>query len=120
MRNIRHLDGTTAFIYLFKGNMEMFAIPAPENFLKTINMDKSAMIEAMCGEFACKLFREGALSFEQGAEFCGTTIYGFLDMVSTAGIPVINYSPLQKIRASRLLVPLASCFLAKRKTLFLP
>ncbi|MFP3090156.1 UPF0175 family protein [Treponema sp. TIM-1] len=56
-------------------------------------MDKSTVIEIMRGEFACKLFREGALSLEQGAEFCGITIYEFLDMLSAAGIPVINYSP---------------------------
>jgi predicted HTH domain antitoxin len=73
--------------------METLVIPVPENFLKTVNMDKSAMIEAMRGEFACKLFREGALSLEQGAEFCGITIYDFLDLISAAGIPVINYSP---------------------------
>jgi predicted HTH domain antitoxin len=51
------------------------------------------MIEAMRNEFACKLFREGSLSLEQGAEFCGITIYEFLDILSIAGIPVINYSP---------------------------
>jgi predicted HTH domain antitoxin len=51
------------------------------------------MIKAMHSEFACKLFREGALSLEQGAEFCGITIYDFLDILSAAGIPISNYSP---------------------------
>jgi predicted HTH domain antitoxin len=73
--------------------METLAIPVPENFLETVHMDKSTIIEAMRSEFACKLFREGVLSLEQGAEFCGITIYDFLDIVSAAGIPVINYSP---------------------------
>jgi predicted HTH domain antitoxin len=73
--------------------METLTIPVPENFLKSVNMDRSTMIETMRNEFACKLFREGALSLEQGAEFCGITIYEFLDILSAAGIPVINYSP---------------------------
>jgi predicted HTH domain antitoxin len=73
--------------------METLTIPVPENFLEAVNMDKGAMIEAIRSEFACKLFREGVLSLEQGAEFCGITIYAFLDIVSAAGIPVVNYSP---------------------------
>jgi predicted HTH domain antitoxin len=73
--------------------METLTIPVPENFLKTVKMDKGSMIEAMCSEFACKLFREGILSLEQGAEFCGINIYEFLDRLSTSGISLINYSP---------------------------
>jgi predicted HTH domain antitoxin len=73
--------------------METLAIPIPENFLEAVQMDKNTMIEAMRSEFAGKLFREGALSLEQGAEFCGITIYEFLDVLSAAGIPVINYAP---------------------------
>jgi predicted HTH domain antitoxin len=72
--------------------METLTIPVPTNFLEAVNMDKSTMIEVMCSEFACKLFRKGVLSLEQGAEFCGMTIYEFLDILSAAGIPVMNYS----------------------------
>ncbi|MDR3122525.1 MAG: UPF0175 family protein [Treponema sp.] len=37
------------------------------------------------------MFREGKISLEQGAEFCGMNIYEFLDILAAAGIPAITY-----------------------------
>jgi predicted HTH domain antitoxin len=71
--------------------MEMLAIPIPEDLLKSANMDKNAMIEIIRYDLAGRLFREGKISLEQGAELCGMNIYEFLDILAVAGIPVINY-----------------------------
>jgi predicted HTH domain antitoxin len=71
--------------------METLAIPIPEYLLEAANMDKNAMIEIIHDDLALRLFREGKISLEQGAELCGMNIYEFLDILAGAGIPVINY-----------------------------
>jgi predicted HTH domain antitoxin len=71
--------------------METLAIPIPENILEAANMDKNAMITIIRYDLALRLFREGKISLEQGAELCGMNIYEFLDILAAAGIPVINY-----------------------------
>jgi predicted HTH domain antitoxin len=71
--------------------METLAILIPENLLEATNMDKNAMIKIIRYDLALRLFREGKISLEQGAELCGMNIYEFLDILAVAGIPVINY-----------------------------
>lgn len=71
--------------------METLTIPIPENLLEAADMDKNAMIELIRHDLAGRLFREGKISLQQGAEFCDMNIYEFLDILAAAGIPVINY-----------------------------
>jgi predicted HTH domain antitoxin len=71
--------------------METLAIPIPENILEAANMDRNAMITIIRYDLALRLFREGKISLEQGAELCAMNIYEFLDILAAAGIPAINY-----------------------------
>jgi predicted HTH domain antitoxin len=71
--------------------METLAISIPKNLLEAANMDKNAMIKIIRYDLAFRLFREGKISLEQGAELCDMNIYEFLDILATAGIPAINY-----------------------------
>ncbi|MDR1030972.1 MAG: UPF0175 family protein [Treponema sp.] len=51
--------------------METLAILIPENLLKAANMDRNVMIKIIRYDLALRLFREGKISLEQGAELCG-------------------------------------------------
>jgi predicted HTH domain antitoxin len=75
--------------------MDTLTIPVPEAVLAAASMNTVELSTAMRSEFAVKLFREGKLSLEQCAEFCGMTIYGFLDELSRTGTPVIDYDPAE-------------------------
>jgi predicted HTH domain antitoxin len=77
--------------------METLAVPVPKKLLEAANMDKSAIIAIIRGDLAGRLFREGKISLEQGAESCGMNIYDFLDTLAAVGIPVINY-PAEELK----------------------
>jgi predicted HTH domain antitoxin len=73
--------------------MQTITISVSDTVLASTNMDKNEMAQAMCREFAVKLFREGGLSLEQSADLCKMNIYDFLSVLSRAGVPVIDYTP---------------------------
>nr|AGS52678.1 hypothetical protein [uncultured bacterium contig00064] len=69
------------------------AIPVTESILTALKMNEMEIASLMRRESAFKLYKDGSLTLKQGADLCGVDIYDFMTMLSSANIPVIDYSP---------------------------
>ena len=73
--------------------MFSIAIPIAESIMTALKMNEAEITTLMRRESAFKLYKDGALTLKQGADFCGVDLYDFIVMLSDAKIPVIDYSP---------------------------
>jgi len=69
------------------------AIPITESILLALKMNEAEIASLMRRESAFKLYQNGSLTLKQGADLCGVDLYDFMTMLSSANIPVIDYSP---------------------------
>jgi predicted HTH domain antitoxin len=73
--------------------MVSVAIPITESVFSALKMNEVEIATLMRRESAFKLYQDGALTLKQGADLCGVDLYDFMAMLSSANIPVIDYSP---------------------------
>jgi len=73
--------------------MVSVAIPITESVLAALKMNEAEIAALMRRESAFKLYQNGSLTLKQGADLCGVDLYDFMTMLSSANIPVIDYSP---------------------------
>jgi len=69
------------------------AIPVTESVLMALKMNEAEISALMRRESAFRLYQNGSLTLKQGADLCGVDLYDFMTMLSSANIPVIDYSP---------------------------
>jgi predicted HTH domain antitoxin len=74
--------------------MEMIylTIPLPDHLLVSMNMNTEEIITSMRKEYGLKLYHQGKLTLSQSAEFSGMNIYEFMSLLTSSGIPVIDYN----------------------------
>jgi predicted HTH domain antitoxin len=73
--------------------MVSVSIPITESVLTALKMNEAEIAVVMRRESAFKLYQNGSLTLKQGADLCGVDLYDFMSMLSSANIPVIDYSP---------------------------
>jgi len=56
-------------------------------------MNEAEKAAIMHRESAFNLYQNGSITLKQGADLCGVDLYNFMTMLSSANIPVIDYSP---------------------------
>lgn len=65
--------------------------------MKTIELELPDTLELEAGELqmiiATKLYEKGKLSIGQAAELAGFSVRSFIEIISAAGISVINHNP---------------------------
>jgi predicted HTH domain antitoxin len=68
-------------------------IPITESVLTALKMNEAEIAVFLRRESAFKLYQNGSLTLKQSADLCGVDLYDFMTMLSSANIPVIDYSP---------------------------
>jgi predicted HTH domain antitoxin len=73
--------------------MVNIAIPISDSIVAALKMSAAEIADLMRRESAFKLYKDGSLTLKQGADLCGIDLYDFMNLLSEAGIPVIDYDP---------------------------
>ena len=73
-------------------NCSQVTMSLPDSICLMMNMEADELVWEMRKEYGLKLYQKGKLTLSQAADFCGTSIYKFVSMLTLTGIPVINYS----------------------------
>jgi predicted HTH domain antitoxin len=67
-------------------------VPLSEQLLLSMNMNGDEIVSSMRKNYALKLYGEGNLTLNQSAELSGMNLYDFMALLSSSGIPVIDYA----------------------------
>ena len=73
--------------------MVSVTIPIMESVLSALKMSEAEIAALMRRESAIKLYQDGTLTLKQGADLCDVDLYDFMEILSAANIPIIDYNP---------------------------